>query len=583
VTYIEEGLDIVSRGRAESLSVMLSAAGKPLEYARVDDAEALCRPDGRTVFQVSTEHHRDDTFEGIYAPSVVLDFGRVITGYLDIELDGAAGAHLDVGYVERLLNGHFNNAIEVPYADRYILADGPQRLTSTIWKGFRYVKLRLTGTEQPVAVRTVRTRICTYDYDERGGFDSADALLNRVFDICRYTLRLCSRDFLMDTPWRERAQWLGDNAAVTLPGIYACFGDTALPAQFLRQSAAMPLPTGLLVQTSQKHDPLGQFARKPLASEISDYPLWWIQALWAHYLFTGEADIVHSLYRHVVGVLRCHWQYLNRRGLVAALPFWTFIDHVFKPADGRCQAPYNALWYGTLEAAGKMADLVGDAHTREKIARSRELIEANFSDAFWDAQAELFRDSFDGAGPAGGISEHSNLSPLRWGLASAEQADAVVAHLYQRRDVEYLECEPFFCVVVLAGLRRAGRIDLALQLIRDRWGRRFVETGHTSTLEEWHQSGSWRGPGHSFYGMYRSLSHAWSAAPAEFLVRQLAGFEILQPGCGKVRLSPAETAFDYGVVIPTPRGRIRVSRRSGRTTVQAPDGVAVERGTAGAG
>lgn len=582
IAYAEEGLDIISRGRQETLSRALSAAGKAVQFARVDNPEALCGDEGRTVLQVSTEHHRDDTFEGLYAPAVVVDFGRVITGYLQIEVDGAAGAHLDVGYVERLLDGHFNNAVEVPYADRYNLADGPQTLTSTNWKGFRYVKLRLTGTEKPVTVKSLKTRISTYDYDQRGGFESSDDLLNGVFDICRYTIRLCSRDFLMDTPWRERAQWLGDNSAVTLPGIYACFGDTALPEQFLRHSASAPLPNGLLVQTSQGYDQLGRFARTPLGSQISDYPLWWIRAVWEHYRYTGDADIVHSLWRHVTGVLRCHWQYLNEFGLVWDLPFWTFIDHVFKPADMRCQAPYNALFYGVLESAAGLAEVVGDDHTAGMIARHREMIAANYAEAFWDADAGLFRDSFDGAAPAGGITEHSNLTPLAYGLASDAQAASVTRHLYEDRDVEFLQAQPFYCVVVLEALRRAGRMDLALQLIRDRWGRRFVQKGYSSTLEEWLPSASWRGPGNSFYGIYRSYSHAWSAAAGEFLVRQLPGFEIIEPGCRKVRLAPAETEFDYTATIPTPLGEITVTRKAGRTDVQAPEGIEIDRaGSAG--
>ena len=575
VTVTEEGLDILSRHRNESLSVQLSATGKPVEFSRLENPEALCREDGETVLQVSTEHHRDRAFDGIYAPSVVLDFGKVITGYLTIELEGAGGGRLDVGYAERLLNGHFNNAIEVHYADRYVMKDGPQRFTSTVWKGFRYVKLRMTNTEQPVRIKSVKTRICTYDYDERGAFESGDDTLNKVFDICRYTIRLCSRDFLMDTPWRERNQWLGDNSAVTLPGIYACFGDIAMPRQFLDQAMATPLPIGILVNNSQGYDPIGSAARKRLSNEIPDYSLWWIQAIWEHYQITGDDRLVHAAYPHVVTILDFHWRFMNEYGLVGNMPVWEFIDHVFKP-PARITAAYNALWYGTLEYALELSKMIGDARTAEKIEGSREIIEQNFKDAFFDSKLGLYRDGFVDGAPGAGISEHSNLTAICYGLADEEQTREILSRLYEKRDIEFLECEPFFCVVVLKALRKARRIDLALDLIRERWGKRMVDLGMTSLVEEWNASASWRGPGVSYSGIYRSLSHAWSGCPAEFLIRQLTGFEIIEPGCKRIRLEPYKADFDYCTTIPTPRGDIGVQWQGGKLTVDAPAGITLE-------
>ena len=578
VTCTEEGLDIWTRHRKESLSVTLSTAGQPIQYSRIDNAEALCHEDGETVLQVSTEHHRDPAFDGIYAPSVVLDFGKVITGYLTIELEGrgvAAGARLDIGYVERLLNGHFNNAVEVQYADRYLIKDGCQRFTSTVWKGFRYVKLRLTKTEQPVRIKSVKTRICTYDYEKRGGFESSDDVLNKVFDICRYTIRLCSRDFLMDTPWRERNQWLGDNSAVTLPGIYACFGDTAMPRQFLDQAMATPLPTGLLVNNSQGYSPINASARKRMTNCISDYSLWWIQAVWEHYQITGDDRLLHAAYPHGVTILDFHWRFMNEYGLVGDFPVWTFIDHVFKPPS-RITAAYNALWYGTLDYARKMVDMIGDTSTAGKIQGSREMIEANFGEAFFDPELGVFQDGFVEGGPGAGVSEHSNLAAICYGLTSADQTASILSRFYEKKDIDFLEAEPFFCVVVLKALRRAGRVDLALELIRDRWGKRMVDVGMTSVTEEWHASHSRRGPAGSHVGIYRSLSHAWSGCAAEFLVRQLTGLEILEPGCGKVRLDPAQTDFDYCVTIPLPAGDVRVGVKAGSVSVEAPSGVDVQ-------
>jgi len=575
VTATEEGLQLLSRNRAESLSVQLSAPGQPVRYSRIDDAEAMCADEGRTVLQCSDEHLRDRAFDGIYSPSVVLDFGKVVTGYLELEVETEDGGRLDVGYVERLVNGQFNNAIEVPYADCYMMAPGRQTLGSTIWKGFRYVKLRLAATEKPLTIHRVKVRVCTYDYDERGGFESSDPTLNGVFDICRYTIRLCSRDFLMDTPWRERNQWLGDNSAVTLPGIYACFGDTVMPEQFLHQATATPCPDGLLVNNSQGYNVIGQLGRSHMSGEIADYSLYWIQAVWRHYMFTGDAAMVRAVYRHVLGIVHYHWRHMDDRGLVGHFPTWTFIDHVFKP-DGPPLTPYNALWYAVLADVVDMARFIGDADTVEKCRQCREVLAANFAEAFFDDDAGLFRDWVDPTPPPGvGLTEHSNLAPLAFGLADPAQSASILDHLYDSADADFLEAEPFFCHVVLRGLRNAGRTDLALDLIRERWGGRMLDKGHSSVVEEWNPSGSFRGSGNRYYGIFRTLSHAWSGCPAEFLVHHLTGFEVVEPGCAAVRLAPFEADFDYAVNLPTPRGDIAVTRKSGRTDVNAPDAIEV--------
>jgi hypothetical protein len=62
-----------------------------------------------------------------------------------------------------------------------------------------------------------------------------------------------------------------------------------------------------------------------------------------------------------------------------------------------------------------------------------------------------------------------------------------------------------------------------------------------------------------------------------FLIRALSGFEILEPGGGKVRLQPKETTFDYEVTIPTAHGVITVIRRNRRTETTIPAGIQVKR------
>jgi hypothetical protein len=99
----------------------------------------------------------------------------------------------------------------------------------------------------------------------------------------------------------------------------------------------------------------------------------------------------------------------------------------------------------------------------------------------------------------------------------------------------------------------------------------MLDHGATSTFEEWTNNGSRRSG--KFEPFLRSNSHAWSACPAEFLIRNLIGLEILSPGCSSIRLQPAQTPFDYEVTFPTPQGPVHVVNRAGKIQTTLPPGI----------
>jgi hypothetical protein len=556
IEKVEECIDLASRPRPDDLSLCLSAAGGPLQHATGENVEALLDDDGATTVQCSTQH-LNHVFDGIYDPCIVLDFGRVLTAHLELDCEGGAGSVVDIGYAERLIDGQFNNAIEGGFADRYVMREGRQVFRPYIWRAFRYVKLRFRHTAGPVTVHTAGAQVSTYPYEERGDFNSSDEVLNKVFEISRSTLRLCSNESIMDTPWREAAQWLGDVAAVTLPGIYACFGDTVLPGKFLRQAAANQHQTGMLSNVSN-------MVNHWWTGAIPDYSLWWVMGLWRHYMYSGEQRWVTQFYPQAVRVLHAHLNYLNDDGFLEDMPYWVFIDWADVDKRGECAA-YNAIFYGALEALGKMAATIGDARTGGITQALMEKVHAGFQARFYDAGRGCCADARVAGELSAKVSEHANMAALNWGLCDPQTSADIIRRLYEEQSIEYTEAQPFFMVVVLDALARHGRMDIALKLIRERWGGRMVARGATSTYEEWGVNGSWRDG--SYSGFMRTLSHAWSACPAMFLVWRLAGFEILAPGCADVAVTPVATPFDYEVTIPTPGGAIRAACRGGATEV----------------
>ncbi|GAB4460427.1 MAG: hypothetical protein OHK0029_24400 [Armatimonadaceae bacterium] len=565
VVQVEEATDVMNRSRSDDLSIALSLPGQPVQRTVAVGIENLCRGDGPARLQCSTLH-RNGEYGARHDPCFVLDFGRVLTAHARIEVDGIPGATLDIGYAERLIDGHFNNAIEGQFADRVVLRGGSQVYQPVHWRAFRYLKIRLRNCEKPLELKSVQAVITTYPFQEAGTFSSSDETLNQVFDICRHTLRLCSNEFLMDTPWREQAQWLGDVAGVTLGGLHACFGDTALTGKFLRQSGANQYPTGLLSNISNTVSHSWQ-------SVIPDYSLWWVIGLWSHYLYSGDMVLLREMYPVAHRILQAHFRYVNDDGFIEDMPYWVFVDWANVDRRGICTA-YNALFAGALQAFSSIALRCGDNVAADRAEGVLDRLRERFEATLFDPVRGCFRDARIDDHLSENVSEHANVSALRWGLCAPKTAAGIVAQFYEGDTRMYdTEAQPFFSAVSLQALDRVGRFDLALNLIRERWGKRMVDAGLTSTTEEWTEFGTWRNG--DFLPILRTLSHAWSAFPAEFLTRYLIGLKIVEPGCTAVALAPRSVDFDFSVTYPTPRGPIRVERRGKMVETSVPQGVRV--------
>ena len=560
----EECLDLANRMRADDLSVSLSQAGRALNWVKADNLDNLLQDAGETLLACS-DRHRDGVTDGRYDPCLTLDFGRVMTGYAEIEVDAPAGALIEIGYAERLVDDRFNNAIECSFADRVIFTDGRHAFRPLIWRSFRYLRLRVKHCENGLKIRAARAVEINYPFEERGVFQGSKRF-ERIFDMCRTTLKLCSIESLMDTPFREQAQWLGDVAAVTVPGIYACFGDPELPGKFLRQAAMNTHPNGLIANISNVADRSWQH-------DIPDYSLWWVIGLWRHYQYTGDLRYIHECYPEMQRIMRVHLERLGANGLLKPMFGWVFIDWAHVDVNG-VSAPYNALFAAACDAAAAVAGVKTDAWAVDTYAAAAAGVRRAFAEAFIRPETGVIADAVAADGTLSPLtSEHANAAAIAFDCVDADTADRIIDAVFDKQTVKTTEAQPFFMVVVLEALRKRGRTDLALRLIDERWGKRMVDRGRTSCTEEWYENGSWRSG--DWAGFERTHSHAWSACPAEFLITGLAGIDILEPGCGRIRVDPYPADFTYEVNYPTPLGDIHVTWDGSRANIQAPGDIQI--------
>ena len=68
---------------------------------------------------------------------------------------------------------------------------------------------------------------------------------------------------------------------------------------------------------------------------------------------------------------------------------------------------------------------------------------------------------------------------------------------------------------------------------------------------------------HGDFGKYcykqfrHSLCHGWASGPASFLIEQVAGIKILEPGCKRIKISPNLGGLKWAnITFPTPYGYV---------------------------
>ncbi|RMD75018.1 MAG: hypothetical protein D6820_15545, partial [Lentisphaerae bacterium] len=400
--------DLAARKRPNDLSIPLSAALAPLKYATIQHAEGFCGDDGDILMQCSTQHF-DHVFDGVYCPAVILDFGRIVTGRIALDVTGPAGAQLSFGYAERLIDGHFNIAIEGSFADSYILKDGGQTWQTRAWRAFRYLRIQLRECFEPLRIHRLEVIEEQYPFVEKGRFQSSDEELQKIWEISRATLQLCAKEGLYDTPWRETAQWLGDVAAVTVPGIHTCYADLQITGKFFRQSGLTSQPTGLLSNLSNV------LRTERFLGSIPDYSLWWLMGLMEHYRFSGDARWLHEFYPEAVRIIRTHRNWMTEEGLLCNVPFWMFID--WAPVDRRgFSAAYNAIFAGALKTFCEWAEHVNDSYWLNIAQSMLHRLQEAFVPMFFNEEKGVLVDAVTGQGPSATVSEHTQAAALLWDL-----------------------------------------------------------------------------------------------------------------------------------------------------------------------
>lgn len=507
-------------------------------HPRIVNPSGLIGPGEPSEFLPGEEH-------GAYA---VIDFGKEVTGFPVLEIGGATGGEIvDVGYSE-FLSGPDGSVLSpaegtlgvvncdraaVHYADRYICKPGAQQFRTFDKRAFRFMQVDVRRLSRPLRIGPVSLLLSTYPVEYRGQFECADPILNRIWEVGRWTVQLNMEDAYTDCPWRERGQWWGDARIQALVNYYA-FGDLALIRHGLRTIAHSQDAEGWT---------RGIYPTDWSYAILPTFSLLWIISLLDYLRYSGDRALPGECLPQVEGVLEACGRYRAEHGLLRDMPHWLFVDWAGVDTTGE-SASVNALYYGALRAAAEIARFLDRPELVGKYAAIAEEVRSGMKRTLWDNEHKCFRESWRGGALSKEISEQANCWAVAFGAVEKELAVDVMKAITQEKQASVLIGTPYFAFYMLDSLCRAGEHSQFLEYIRSRWSP-MLRWGATTWWEMWQTNAS--------------LCHGWSSAPTYFLQSEILGIKPQRPGWEEISIEPhpADLPWARGTV-PSPLGPISV-------------------------
>lgn len=382
--------------------------------------------------------------------------------------------------------------------------------------------------------------------DDAADFKTSSDLLNRIWDLCKYSIK-----------------------ATTFAGVYVDGDRERIPYE----------ADAYLNQLSHYYVDHDKQVARDTFNHFFKHPTWpteWashlVFMLHADYMETGDLKFLAENYEKTKTKLL-----LERRGednLIASVRGQSRPDLIDWPPGERDGFKFterntviNAFHLRSLFLMSEMANALGkSAEADEYMALYESGLQA-FQETFFNEEAGLY---FDGVGTEH-MSFHANMFPLAFHLVPEEHQKKIADWLVSRG----MRCSVYAAQYLMEALFEYGQAEGALDLItadNDRSWKHMVNSGTTITWEAWDQK----------YKPNQDWNHAWGAVPANIFPRYILGVNAIEPGFKKARVKPHPVDITYAKgKIPTVKGPVFVQfnnfvGKPFQLSVELPEGMTAE-------
>jgi alpha-L-rhamnosidase len=475
---------------------------------------------------------------------LLLDFGRELVGFLEFEIFCQADVILDWNCFEGIQAGRWLFTDRLNNTLRYTTRAGRQFYHSHVRRGFRYALLTIRNLQEPLIIGDIRCLLNTYPFRRRASFQCSDYLLNQIWEMCRYTTRLCSEDTYVDCPAYEQAFWVGDARNEALIDYYVN-GDARLSKRCLS-----------LVAKSLERSPLPE-SQVPSGWQdiLTAWSLLWVLASVEHYHYTGDIDFLREIYPSLRQTCNTFiTEYLNKDGLLE-IEAWNMLDWAPMDTPREGVITHQNAWL--VKALREVAQIstVLDVETAQVdhllFTESADKLKQAINRHLWSEEDQAFVDCRHVDGRLSSVvSQQTNTIIYLCDCAEGDRKKLMAQYVRSVPKDWVAIGSPFMMFFSFEALAKQGRFQEIIDWIRHYWGL-MLDNGATTCWETF--------PGFEQDRWTRSHCHAWSAAPGYFLPAYQLGVRPLQPGFSQVLVKPeiADLAWCKGVV-PSPKGDIEV-------------------------
>ncbi|MGY6648029.1 sulfatase-like hydrolase/transferase [Wenyingzhuangia sp. IMCC45574] len=386
----------------------------------------------------------------------------------------------------------------------------------------------------------------TYWNEEASSFKSNNKILDKVWDLCKYSIKATTFNGLYVDGDRERIPYEAD-AYLNQLSHYTTDREFAMARRTIEYFMQHPTwPTEW-----QQHVPL---------------------LIYADYMYTGNTELVARYYESLKH--KSLYELSNEDGLITS----TKVDAAFmkklgfpegykKPLtdivdwpganfnrsktkgerDGFVFKPYstviNSFFYENMKIMAEFAKILGKTEEALDFEYRAAKAKKAVNEQMFDKKRGVY---VDGIG-TDHASLHANMMPLAFGLVPDEYKQSVVNHVKSRG----MGCSVYGAQFLMDGLYNAGEADYALDLLTDTSDRSWynmIKIGSTITLEAWDNK----------YKNNLDWNHAWGAVPANVIPRGLWGIKPKTAGYGIALIKPQMGKLkSSSIEVPTVRGTIK--------------------------
>lgn len=579
--------------REDHRSVSVAYEGNPLEAGKVYFWKVMCwttpgeaspwSENGRFLMARQLEEYATACYPLVKADdfpqevkdlgegSYFVDFGRAAFGRIRLTLFSPEGGdtfrlHLGEAYKNGRVNrqpggsvryssclltlrkGWHTYTVLIPPDQRNT---GPQAILMPDYTGevtpFRGCEIE--HYREPITPFQVVRESVTYPFDQEASrFSCSDSVLNRVWELSKYSIRATSFAGWYIDGDRERIPYEAD-ALINQLSHYCVDREYSMARRTLEYLIFRPTwPTEWILQT--------------------------VLMAWEDYLYTGNNDLLFRYYEDLKAktllaladergfistktgrvtpeVLRS----IHFNGTLRDIVDWPHpgILGLGKQTEGEtdgfvfCEVNtvVNAYHYRSLDLMARIAGATGHDADSLRFAAQASRLKSSFNQFLFDRRRGVYRDGL-GTDHA---SLHANMFPLAFGLVPPEDVSTVVEFIRSRG----MACSVYGAQFLVDALYAAGEAGYGLELLTSTAGRSWynmIRAGATITMEAWDND----------YKPNQDWNHAWGAAPANLIPRRVMGIQPLEPGCSLIAIQPQPGNLRNAEILhPTIRGAVHLS------------------------